>query len=277
MPTGRFGQLITFASELDPDENYTKYVWVRARPHDTIKKIAARRGHPDMASEILKLNKGRKILPVVKVHGKISKHQPGVRSIKQRLRANAAVRLPGTLKPGTSLSVTAGENRPKVTGGYAKYDIVDVPGRVGLNRFDGYDPLVISVPVQFEGYAVGDGQLIETQIRNLERMAGRGHFHGAAFGPPAVIRVSVTDSHGNVVPLIPANYQWSPKNPHAPLYRITGIDWDDGSLSDTTGHRVRQGATITITQYTPLIVKERSAARRGRERHANKGKGGQSG
>jgi hypothetical protein len=277
MPSGALGQQITFAAELDPDENYSKFVIVKARRNDTVRKIAARRGHPEMAHEILLLNKGKKLLPVTRSHGKIVKHQPGLRSITQKLREHASLRLPGTLKRGDSFSVTAGDNRPKITGGYAKYDTVDVPGRIGLNRFDGYDPLTIDIPVQFEGYADDDGPTVEASIRKLERMAGRGTYPGAAFGPPAVVRVSVTDNTGNIVPLVPTSYQWTPRNENAPLYRITGISWDDGSLSDRTGQRVRQTATVTVTQYTPLIIHERSAARRAQSRSTAQGKGGKSG
>ena len=39
-----------------------------------------------------------------------------------------------------------------VTAGYAKYDIVDVAGRLGISRFLGYDPIAIDVPILFEGY-----------------------------------------------------------------------------------------------------------------------------
>jgi len=270
MPIGTLGQMITFSSVLDPDENYSRYIVYKARSGDTIKSIAAARGRPDLAAEILKLNKGAKVLPVVRVHGKIAKRQPGLRSVKQKLREHAALRLPGTLKPGDAFSVTAGENRPKVTAGYAKYDTVDVPNRIGLNRFDGYDPITIDIPIQFENYTGDGGADIEDKIRRLERMAGRGTYPGAAFGPPSVIAVSVTDAHGNIVPLVPASYQWTPSNRNAPQYRITTIAWDDGALSDERGQRIRQTATVTVTQYTPLIVTERSATRRAASRHAGR-------
>jgi hypothetical protein len=263
MPQGAIGQLITFASVLDPDENYSKYINVSVGAKMTIKKLASQRGEPSAANEILALNKGKKVLPVVrdkKTH-RISKRQPGLRSVTQVLRTHATIRIPGTLKKGDVLSVPAGDNRPKVTGGYAKYDTVDVSGRIGINRFDGYDPMALEIPIQFEGYADG-ADWIEADIQKLERMAGRGQYPGAAFGPPAVIRVSVTDNRGNIVPLIPTNYQWTPTNPNAPLYRISGIAWADGALSDNQGRRIRQQATVTVTQYTPLIWTIRSSSQR---------------
>lgn len=255
MPIDRYGQLITFASVYDPDLNAPKFVFVRAQRNDTIFKIAARRGAPQLAMQILSLNSDVKI-----------KNGHKLRSASQVLRQGALIRLPGTLAPGESFSVLCGQERPKITGGYAKYDTVDRPGRVGLNRFLGYDPIEMPIQVQWEGFTEQAGVAIEKDILVLERMAGRGHYDGAAQGPPAVIRVSVTDNRGQVVPLIPFNYQWSPRNPTAPLYRISGIDWADGALSGPEGRRIRQGATITVKQYTPLTNIKRSAAQRAKSK-----------
>ncbi|HEY1437370.1 MAG TPA: hypothetical protein VGG82_07695 [Casimicrobiaceae bacterium] len=254
---------------LDPDENYTRYLNVRVGSNQTIKKLAAQRGEPNMAAEILKLNKGKHILPIVRdKHHKIVKRQPGLRSVTQKLRDHATVRIPGTLKSGDAFSVLAGDNRPKITAGYAKYDTVDVPSRIGLSRFDGYDPVAMEIAIQFEAYTGDDITWVERDIQKLERMAGRGQYPGAAIGPPSVIRLSVSDNQGNIVPLIPTNYQWTPHNTHAPLYRITGIVWADGAQSDDKGRRTRQLATVTVTQYTPLIWTIRSASQRSRtKRH----------
>lgn len=265
MPQDWLGQMVTFAAEVDPDAHYSRYVWVRARgKNDTIHAIAARRGHPELAAEILKLNKGADVLP----HPKRKPHQkappiPRLRTIKQKLRPNAPIRLPGTMKTGEFLSVHAGDQAPTVKAGYAKYDTVDVPGRLGISRFLGYDPIALDIPIQFEGYTVpGAGVAIERDIQILERLAGRGDYPGAALGPPAVVRISVTDSHGNVLPLIPPDYQWSAQHQHAPLFRISGISWDQGALRTISGYRLRQSAVITATQYTPLVFVQRSVAQR---------------
>lgn len=253
MPANVYGQQITFASQLDPDQSYTRYVYVRAGKGDTVRKIASKRGHPELVGQILSLNK--------KV--RLPNHHY-LRSASQVLKAGTLLRLPGTLKQQDFFSVLCGDERPIIKSGYAKYDTVDRPGRVGLNRFLGYDPIEMDIAVQFENYADDNGGPIESQIAQLERMAGRGNYGGAADGPPAVIRISVTDNNGNVVPLIPPNYQWSPKNPTAPLYRISGITWDAGALSDEQGRRIRQGATVTVKQYTPLTLVKRSATQRSR-------------
>ena len=257
MPVDVYGQQITFAPEQDPDQHYTRYVFVRAHKGDTIRKIAARAGHPELVHEILLLNRKVKL-----------KNGHHLRSATQVLKTNTLIRLPGTLKKGAAFSVLCGAERPIVKDGYAMYDIVERPGRVGINRFKGYNPISMDIAVQFEGFAHDDGPAIERKIAALERMAGRGDFRGAADGPPAVVRISVTDNNGNVVPLIPPNYQWSPKNPTAPLYRISGIAWDAGAQSDARGYRTRQTATVTVTQYTPLTVVKRSASQRAKAKWA---------
>ena len=264
MPSNWIGQQITFAAELDPDSTYnSKSFWIRAGNGDTVKKIAARYGHPELADDILARNKGRDVL----AHPKRSPHHsvppsPRLRSVMQRLANNATIQLPGVMQAGEVLNVTAGDSAPTVTAGYAKYDVVDRNGRVGLNRFLGYDPISLDIPVQFEDFANNRGGTIEVAIKTLERFAGRGDYPGASVGPPAVIRVSATDKHGNVVPLIPANYQWTEQHQSGPLFRIAGIAWDTSPLRNRRGLRIRQTATVTITQYTPVRFVERSVSKR---------------
>ena len=264
MPANWIGQQITFAAEMDPDSTYSsKAFWIRAGRGDTVKKIAARYGHPELADDVLKRNKGRDLL----THPKRHPHQstppsPRLRSVMQTLRTNASVQLPGTMQAGEVLSVTAGDSAPTVTAGYAKYDIVDRSGRVGINRFLGYDPIALDIPVQFEDFVNNRGGVIEENIKTLERFAGRGDYPGATVGPPAVIRVSATDRHGNVVPLVPANYQWTEKHQSGPLFRISNIAWDTSPLRNRRGLRIRQAATVTVTQYTPIRFVERSVSKR---------------
>lgn len=268
MPRSSIGQQITFAVEFDADDPPPAHVWMRARKGDTIAKIAGRRGHPEWKQQILKLNKGRDVLPHPKRKpGHKRPPVPKLRNVKQVLRTHASIRLPGQLKKGTYLSALAGDKAPHITAGYAKYDVIDIPGRVGLNRFDGYDPIAMDIPIQFEAYSSQQGATIETNITELERMAGRGKYPGSHVGPPAVVRVSVTDNHGDVVPLIPHNYQWSPKNQTAPLWRISQIAWDDSPERNVNGFRVRQAAVVTVTQYTPLLFIERSVAKRSKQKH----------
>jgi len=146
-------------------------------------------------------------------------------------------------------------------------------GRKGINQFTGYNPLQMDVPIQFEDYASGDGTAVERDIRILERMAGRGTYSGAAVGPPDVIRLSVIDNHSRVVPLIPVSYQWVPKvNPSPPTWRISGIAWDANPLSDDSGNRIRQKAVVTVTEFTPVLIVQRSATVRAKAKAKPKAK-----
>lgn len=265
--------IINFGSVSDPDADYTKYTWTRAGAGDTIRKIAKKRSHPEWADKILALNRGRDVLPHPhKKRGQKVPLQPKLRSITQVLRTGASIKLPGTMAQGFFFSVHCGEKPPVVKKGYANFDKVQVPGRTGINRFLDYDPVEIEIAIQFEafgdegldaGYIGGQGS-IEDRIRVLERMAGRGLYPGSGYGPPAVIVVNTTDASGKVIPLIPLTYQWFPHHQNSPQFRITNIAWEDSPdvLRNDAGARVRQGATVTITQYTPLVFIERSVAQR---------------
>lgn len=268
MPVNAWGgQQITFASEVDPDAHYHRYIWVRTtKTTNTVRKLCSVRGHPEWAKEVLQLNIGRDVLvhPHRKPHQKVGR-VPKLRNITQQMRIGVQLRLPGTMAQGFFFSVTAGDTPPVLKKGYGKYDVVDVPGRIGISRFLGYDPLTYDVPIQFEEYGTPGATDIETRIIDLERMAGRGDYPGAGVGPPAVIRVSVTDNQGNIVPLMPPDYQWSLRHQNAPLWRITNITWDDkDAFRNESGYRVRQKATVEITEYTPLVYVQRSVAQRAR-------------
>lgn len=243
MPLGKLGQLITFSIDLSADEQFSQFIWIRAKHGDTVAKIAARRGHPEQARAIAELNH--------------------IRGIHRPLKKGERLRIPGTLKKGDVVHVLPDSDKPPIVqGGYAKFDTVAVPGRKGISRFIGYDPIPFDVPLQWEAFVSDDGQSVEDAIRTLERMAGRGHFSGSAVGPPAVIRVSVTDNHGNVVPLIPTNYQWTPSNPTAPLWRISNIAWGGGARRNGAGRRIRESAVVSLVEYTPIHIVERSVTKR---------------
>lgn len=145
--------------------------------------------------------------------------------------------------------VQAGDGAPVITAGYAKFTTVDRPQRTGLTIFQGYDPIVMTFPVVFENFLAGQGEQIEDDIAMLERLAGRGVFHGAGSSTPPIVNVQTTDPSGNTVPLIPKNYQFDPdENRNPPDWFITGLDWDDHPIRNDAGNRVRQACGITVTQ-----------------------------
>jgi hypothetical protein len=231
-----FGQLITFAIEKGGDQQFEGYTHVRTtRVMNTVQKVASWRGQPDQARRIANLN--------------------GIRSVTKKLRRGTRLRVPDRLRRSASFNVLAGDEPPKITGGYAKVESVDRPLRTALSVFTGYDPITMEVPVRFEAFISDSGSRgpygadVEADIALLEQMAGRGNFHGAGQGAPPLVQLSTTDALGRVVPLIPLNYQWSKDNPTAPIWWITNIDWGDGALRNLHGNRIRQEATVTVMQY----------------------------
>lgn len=252
MPRTSKGQLVTFALERDQDTNLSGWVYTSLRVGDTVAKLAARRGHPDQAKAIAKRNGIRSTRTVLL-------HKPKKKNDKTRLL------VPRPLRTPYSFHVLAGDTPPKPTGGYAKLSIVDRPERVGLTDFDGYDPITMEVPVRFLASDPTDGGGVESDIALLERMAGRGDFDGAGVGPPPIVRVSTTDNNGDVVPLIPRNYQWTKGNTNGPLWRVAGIDWDtsaQGCRRNPSGNRIVQVATVTLQQHTAITTAKRLSVRK---------------
>lgn len=258
MPRTTVGQQITLETVRAPAFQYTQYTFIRAQRGDTCTKIASRRKHPDLARQILKLNPN-----VRDIHGNKLRH------VYQKIKHGTRIRLPGILTPGNVVNVLCDDPPPIVTDGYAIYESVALPGRRYYNKFDGYDPVSINIPVQWDAFASHDTAAvsqIESDIAAIERMAGIGNFKGARIGAPCVIAIRVTDNHGNTVPLVPPYYQ------QQLTYRVNGIAWDANPIrtshpttqtgQDPGGKRIRQKAVITVTEFTPVITVSRSATTR---------------
>lgn len=243
------GQQITF--EL---EDVTHEQWVPAAVtsvRNTISKITSFHGIRPRAREVAERNK------IHSVYSKLT-------------RKTIDVPLPRKTVGGR-LDVLAGDSAPRIVGGYAKFDILDRPGRAGLTHFLGYDPIVMEVPIRFEWSTRSpggepEGQDIEDACALLERMGGRGIGPGATIGRPGRVRVSTVNS-GAPVPLIPRNYQPGRQNPNPPVWVVTDIAWDEDPWRNRAGNRIRQMAVVTLTQYVspvaqgPLSVTARSRAR----------------
>lgn len=239
-----YGQLITFSAEVDADQKFEQWIWVGVKKGDTVMSKASERGHPEAAREIADRNNIRSVLSKFSGRGK------------------TRLLVPGKLRAATTVSVMPGDQPPRITDGYAKLSTVDRPQRTGLTIFDGFNPMVLEVPIRFENFQFGEGLQIERDIAKLERLAGRGDFEGTAVGPPPVVRVSVTGASGGVVPLISHNYQWSRQNPNAPKWRVQGVDWDAEPLRNDSGNRTRQLATVTLQQQVNVTVHPRAVAAR---------------
>ena len=257
MPRNKYGQLLTFGIEIDADQTFSQYIFLRTSKGDTAAKIAARRGHPELALTIIVLN--------------------GLRGIYTPIKPGTRLRLPGTMVQGAYFSVLpANMSRPLIVDGYALHQVNPRPGSTGISQFIGYNPLCMQLKVQFVTSPGYSSDNLERDILILERMAGRTGFKGAAAGAPPVIRVGCDDGNGNTVPLIPVELQWSSQNPSAPLWRVgtttggtgNGIVWDDAvTRSDAQGRRIYTTCTIMLIQYTPISVAERSGTIRSKQRN----------
>ena len=141
---------------------------------------------------------------------------------------------------------------PIMTGGGAKIQTIDRDRQTGLTVFTGYDPVMMDVPIWFENYA--DGTSLENDIAALIWMQGRGP--GAAATQPKkdapIVVISAYNAGGDLVQTLGQTFDFSEKNnPNPPSWLITNVSWDGDALYNHAAHRVRQRATVSITQWVP--------------------------
>jgi hypothetical protein len=160
----------------------------------------------------------------------------------------------GVLTNGTAFghhefTVLADEGAATITGGWAKWAVVDRPQRVGMTVLQGYDPVTLDVPILFDGIVQADGADLERDIQALEWMAGRGrlfaaggHVGAAGQGDSPIVNVFSAASDGVETPMIPPNVQGLD-------WVVTGISYDANPLRARSGHRIRQAVTVTLTQH----------------------------
>jgi len=252
----RWGQYYTFEIDSSNDDRFSgfSYETVTAAAR-TVAIICKNRGHIEDARYVADIN--------------------GIRNVDSKLRLGRQIRVPDRKTKTLEFNVLAGDTGPRITAGYANIQTIDRSERSGLSIFTGYDPIQMEVPVRFEallersfapprgGLLEADGFEVEERIAKLEQMAGRGQFSGAAVGQSAIVRVNTTGPPlGGVMPLIPLAYQRYTNNQTGPVWWISGIDWDADALRNDMGYRVRQLATVSLTQYVAPKLEATSAADR---------------
>jgi hypothetical protein len=270
MSRDHIGQKIAFSIVYDEDQRYADYVVYKVKPGDTVKKVCTARKVPRMAEEVARLNRVANVNSVLR--HKRRRHKTGPKKGKLIVYAHdrKTIRLPGTMRQSQRFEVYAdfSGRAPRVEAGYARIEAVDRPGRTGISHFTGYDPVRMSIPVTFQAWERPDDRdaagpnALEDRMDLLERMAGRGDFHGAGRGTPALIDISVFDNDQHHVWLIPKNYQWTSDNDDAPLWRIVELDWDESPIRNTRGNRMRQDVTVTVEAYTHVATVPRSVVKR---------------
>lgn len=156
--------------------------------------------------------------------------------------------------PHYEIECLLGDGAGNPTGGYGGWSKVSRDRRRSLTEWQGNDPLEIDLPILFENWA--NGTSLEPDIRQLEMMAGLGNAGG---GEPPLM----TFNSGGVI-----SHDFHDAPAHD--WVISNIAWGD-SVKNDFGNRVRQIATITVTQYIDddVLSTGSSATKR---KNANKGK-----
>jgi len=250
----RFGQYYTFEVETS-DDRFSGFTYHSVQEGARTVKSICKQRHISDARYVADLN--------------------DIRSVESKLRLGRQVRVPARATERLAFNVLAGDEGPRVTAGYGKITTVDRSERTGLSIFTGYDPAKLELPLRFENldpsedvFSHADGFDVERRIALLERMAGRGQFAGAAVGQPSVVRVSTTGNRDDdIVPLIPLAFQRYSDNPNGPVWWISDIDWGSDALRNHRGERIRQLATVSLTQFVaprlgPSSASDRNKAKR---------------
>lgn len=151
---------------------------------------------------------------------------------------------------GESVEVLAGAGgAPTVTDGYAKWLHIPRPQRNAVTILEGFEPTTLSVPITFSAAKMGGAAQVERAIETLETMAG---LHANKEYDPDIQLLSVytADGKGMQIPLLPqvpreviekGNTYWV----------ISGIEWDTKPEREPAGYRIRQDATVTLTEWSP--------------------------
>jgi hypothetical protein len=207
---------------------------------------------------------------------------PAARTFVVGATATQYIQFAGSLVSGArsvahAFSVLAGDGSPTVTGGGAKVAIVDRPQRVGLTVVSGYDPLTLDIPIMFDAMAATSPrtpQDIESDIRKLEWMTGRGLLYNGEIGSPGqgdppLVRVFTANARGDRTPLVPVQYQTDNL-----YWLVSNVQWDANPDRAPSGYRLRQKATVTLTELVsnPFSTSSSSPAARAAAKKATAGK-----
>ena len=167
--------------------------------------------------------------------------------------------LESTTAEPVAIEVLADEAAPTPSGGYAKWVHIPRPHRTAITVFEGYEPMVLTVPILFDAVRKnGEQEDVENQIQWLEWMGGRGikehEGYRSGFGKPPLLTVYSARGSEKASPLIPLPFQAK----HLQWY-IDDITFDEHPLRSSGGSRIRQAAVVKLVQYvTDPPIKEKA-------------------
>ena len=141
---------------------------------------------------------------------------------------------------GTRVVVRRGADAPNITGGGARYTIVQRPRRTSMIQWNGDDPYTMDLPILFDGWALGTygttSESVEQDIAAVNQMM---HSQGE-LTPPVQVFIE------GAVPVKGAKWV------------IQTITWGSVTIWDTDvkgkGYRLRQDAVIGLLQFFPETV-----------------------
>jgi hypothetical protein len=134
---------------------------------------------------------------------------------------------------GLSVTMLRGDGAPKLSSGGARWEVTNVPRRVGFTQWQGRDPFVLDVPILFEGHyrRLKPFRSIEDEARTLNQM----HL-SAEFQRPPTIKID------GALPI--SDRRWV----------IQDITWGDEVFwvqdgPDSLPYRTRQDAVVHFLEY----------------------------
>lgn len=137
--------------------------------------------------------------------------------------------------PGTNIPtvrVLRGDGGPKISGGLAKWEVVDRPKRKGVTQYVGLDPLRLDVPILFDGWKIG--LPIRGDMNSLMLMQRE------VQGEPPKVKINLGVAGG-----LPIWVQ-------STSFVIEGVDWGDDQIWEKfSGQLVlfRQDAVVHLLEH----------------------------
>lgn len=137
-----------------------------------------------------------------------------------------------------------------VTGGYAEWEVISRPRRLGVTHWVGRSPFTMDLAIIFDGHKAFES--VETRCTNLEHLA----LPDDKTGIPPTVSIIKRGPSGDVP---------HPTVPHSDIkeWVVTGIDWGD-NIRDINGHRTRQHAVVKLLRYVAVDKIQVTAAQNAR-------------
>jgi hypothetical protein len=130
--------------------------------------------------------------------------------------------------PALNVVVLLGEDGVLLTAGLGGWDVTARPRQVGMTTWSGAEPLQVTLPLIFDGWARGRAQ--DTALARLFSVA-----RGDAESEPGLLRVD--GIAGSALP----NRRWV----------IESVEYGTPILDPATMRRLRQPVTLTLREFTP--------------------------